>query len=227
MNFPIETPEWSDLSPSLGKIIREIVAGAGAQSNPFLLHTAGIPGAGKSSLADSLEKSLADLFPVRVAFDKIMCAIPEYSAEPDSLLAFSKYELPARAAGYLLVKNLMEKRANIIFDHSASFPKHVDLLKFAKSLGYKVAFVRIVAAPETVKKRILARQAVEGRHTPLNYVDERLVIIEKLLEDYKAVSDVYFEIQNDDRPLVNRMAFFQDASERIAKGVRDLVAKPS
>jgi len=157
----------------------------------------GIPAAGKSTFSRSLKQSFSKDPPTLVAFDSIMEAMPEYRAEPDSVKAFKLYELPARMAGYFLLKRLIEKKADILLDHSGARADHVAMLCYAKALGYKVIVVRLLADKETSKVRILKRQVEEGRHTPLDYIDDREKGIDALVGDYRKIANTYMEILNN------------------------------
>ena len=224
MSFPIATPNQADLLPSLQIAIEEVCRNAVSQEKPFLLHTIGVPGSGKSSLVDALDENLADQSPSVVGFDRLMIAMPEYqnAAEINLEEAFSLYQLPAREAGYVLVKKLMGLKANIIFDHTAAHANQVELMKYAKEQGYSIVLVRIIAETNDIKARIKKRTATGGRHTPLEYVDDRLAIIEGLLDKYQAVADTYFEVRNDDVPVPEQREFFKTASEQIGAKVRAL-----
>lgn len=154
-----------------------------------------------------------------IAFDGIMKAMPEYRAESDSKKAFALCELPARNAGYVMLKQLLDKRASILFDHGASFEAHVDLLRFAKQRGYHVILVRVTISPEVAKQRIQARQSEEGRHTPLHYVDERKAQLDCLLSAYREAADSLIDIENPDLPPADRAHFFDHHAREIAQKI--------
>ncbi|MDD3030261.1 MAG: zeta toxin family protein [Alphaproteobacteria bacterium] len=213
MTFPIETPNEREIDPEILSVVEAVRRKAAAKDAPVLIHTAGVPGAGKSSFARALARRLDPI--TLLAFDAIMEAIPSYRTMANKEEAFARYELPARAAGYWLVRELIAKKADILFDHSASFPKHVDLLRFAKGAGYSIVFVYVRTPSKIAKERILARQRKEGRHTPLSYVDERLTIIEALLDRYKRLADVYAVIDNDTHR--DDLSFFANEAQKLAE----------
>jgi len=214
--FPVETPEFAEIAPSLQMIVRQFADNAISQKNPYLVHMMAVPGAGKTSFVSVLAKRLSDTCPAVVAFDRIMEAIPEYQSESDKEKAFALWELPARAAGYVLIKNLLTKKANIIFDHSASFDAHVKILDYAKRCGYRVAMVRILIPLDVAKRRIELRQTEQQRHTPLCYVDERDEKLKQLLCAYKEAADFFAETTNNDAPPQVRSAFFEKTAEKVA-----------
>jgi len=196
--FPIETPSYEELPQSLSREVFRILDAAQSRETPVFIHTLGIPGAGKTTFARLLHSKLPDPKPSLVYFDGLMESMPEYKAEPDPVKAFDIFEEPARAAGYLLLKNLIEKKSCILLDHSGSRADHVEMLRYAKQFGYRVIVARIVADKSTVKERILKRQEIEERFTPLNYVDERELVINGLLDQYKMIADFYMEVPNED-----------------------------
>ena len=218
-SFPIETPSPETCFPSLLSLVSERLDAAQRRAEPFFVHTLGIPAAGKSSFSRHLHKSFPKDPPAFVAFDAIMEAMPEYKAEPDSVHAFKLYELPARGAGYLLLKGLIDKKADILLDHSGARPDHAVLLRYAKTLGYKIFVVRLLADKETSKARIRKRQLQEGRHTPLDYIDDRERGINALVGDYKKIADTYMEISNDRELQTPSDAFEKACSSILAEVV--------
>ena len=196
--FPIETLCENELLPFLARETARILRKAETSDRPVFLHMLGVPGSGKSSAVSVLLDRLTDYPPTYVGFDRLMESIPDYQALEDKAAAFHQYELPARAAGYSLLKRLVEKRANILLDHGGSFPQNIEMLRYARQeMGYSVIVVHIATSPETAKRRVWARQEIEGRHTPLDYIDERDQIVNRLLDGYKAVAHAYFEIPNE------------------------------
>lgn len=223
MPFPIETPLQKDLLPALARVVATIAKSATTREHPYFVHTLGIPGSGKSSFVNALADQMKDRPPTVVAFDRLMEQVPEYRTHQDREQAFKQYELPAREAGYLLLRRLIEKGADILLDHSGAFPKHVDMLRYAKEAKhYRVIIVRIMVDLETAKKRIAIRQSIEGRHTPLDYVDERNRIVTELLPAYRDVADVYAEISNEREAGASPQALVEETA-KIAIAVLNAV----
>ncbi len=218
MPFPIETPALAALSPELHRIVTDHVAAALGHDAPFLLHMIGVPGVGKTSLITPLQDVLADYAPVLVGFDQIMGQIPAYQsmAVTAPVEAFSAYELPARAAGYRLLAELLAKRASIIFDNGGAAASHRALLHYAQNLGYQIIMVHVVAENETALHRLALRQATEGRYTPPEYITGRAAAIESLLADYHGLADHYHTVVNPDRPEAQRQAFLALEAAKIA-----------
>lgn len=202
--FPIQTSNLADLEFGLDKIIEDKLKAAAASARPLFVHMLGIPGAGKSTFAQALFDHLANRLAgslTFVGFDRVMSEIPLYQSASDRVAAFATYELPARAAGYALLKGLVAKKASVILDHSGSAPTHVEMLRYAKGLGYTAFMVHIQCSAETAKARILVRAEVEGRHTPLHYVDDRQKAIAELLPKYTELLHGLVMLDNSGRGL--------------------------
>lgn len=229
IDFPSSLLPQGSVLPSIRNVVREICARARAQKMPFLLQTLGVPGVGKSTLVAQLQNVFAAQAPSILGFDGIMEALPEYQtqAAQNKQAAFSAYELPARSGTYLAVRDLMAKKANIIFDHGGGFDDHFGMLDAAKKAGYVVVIAHVTAAPDVAKNRILYREITEGRHTPLIYVDERNVTIGNLLDRYRTTADTVIEIQNPKRSASERSAFLFDTAQQIHAQVETLRSRRS
>lgn len=187
-----------DVIASLRPHLTAILCNATREQAPFFVHTLGAPGAGKSSLVAALQHELPETRrPAVVAFDRLMAALPEYQRQTDRVEAFRLYEGPARAAGYALLRELVDRRSDILLDHSGAFANHVTMLEHVKGQGYKVVVLHVLTDIDAAKRRVAARAETEGRHTPLDYVDQRDAIVRDLAPAYRAVADCYFEISND------------------------------
>jgi len=221
MDFPITTKPRNAFEPELLAVIDADLVAAQAQDQPFILHMLGVPGAGKTTFAEQLLMGLADYQPSYVDFDHIMKRLPAYQARADQDLvaAFTQFELPAREGGYFLVKSLLDKRANLVFDHGGSPNEHVELLQYAKFLGYRNFICHIDIDPDEAKARNKMREQVTKRHTPPHYVDERLVKIHNLVQRYKAVADVYQYVDNSGQSQPEQTAPFLKAIKQQLAGV--------
>lgn len=160
----------------------------------------GIPGAGKSTVAQLLVQALAERTgrtPIVVGFDAIMHAIPAYRREKDIVAAFAKFEQPARQAGYCLIDELTARNADVLLDHGGAADSHPALLREAKERGYAVYAVHVGVDHAIAHERIAVRAAQEGRHTPPEYVDERSRKIDHLLPAYEELATGYFSVTNN------------------------------
>ncbi|MBP7252734.1 MAG: zeta toxin family protein [Alphaproteobacteria bacterium] len=226
MDFPIPTVALVALPPTLRQSVTQAYATAQAQPRPFLLHTIGVPGAGKSSLVRALSAALDPLPHHCVSFDSLMHAIPAYRSRSrgDAEEAFKAFELPAREAGYVLLRELLTRRAHILFDHSGANPDHRDILCYAKQQGYAVMVVRVGVAETQAQRRLAERQLKDGRHTPPAYVAERQALLQTLLPAYRHSADSYLELQNDDLPAEDRALWFAMTAAKLSDAVHEVLA---
>lgn len=205
--FPIYTINEDELKFGLDKIIQEKIKNAKRSPKPVVIHMVGVPGSGKSTLANLINLRLQDMSDevfCFIAFDQIMSEISNYKNIKSITEAFETFELPAREAGYLLLKKLLEKNASIIFDHSGADPKHVDLLTYCKEkLGYQTIMIGIGCNINQAKKRVQMRCDREGRYTPLQYVEERNAWIEKLIPKYRELVSLFLMFDNTDENMEN------------------------
>ncbi len=188
--------------------------------SPILLHMLGIPGAGKTTFLDGfLVRWEHDPKPVLLGFDQVMQSLPEYQNNPDKIAAFAVCELPAREAGYRLLDSLIAARSDILFDNGGSAATHVELLRRAQDVGYRIVLVSIKTDVQEAQKRVDARAVTEGRHTPMNYLDDRARKLAELEADYRALTQHFYEMYNDGQDF----GAFQNACMNMADTVlRDL-----
>ncbi len=199
--FPIATTPIDELEFDLPTVVESYLDQAVARPEPYLIHMLGVPGAGKSMVANLLAETLAaqQRPPVFVAFDQIMCAMQGYKDTRDIVEAFAKFELPARAAGYTLISRLLPRCCDVLLDHGGSASEHPDILRFAsKQYGHRTIVVHVTVDSDRAKERIIARAKKEGRHTPLEYVDTRKREIDALIPEYRAAADAYFTVDNSE-----------------------------
>lgn len=145
------------------------------------MNVSGLPGAGKTSMARRLLQQNPHW--VYIGFDELMEALPAYRAEAaaDPEAAFRRWELPARFAGYALLKECIERRFSIIFEHSNANNAHIGLYRKIMEAGYEVEIRFIDATPELVLPRVAARP----RFFPPEGVTERWTLLQRLLPEYQ------------------------------------------
>ncbi len=198
MPFPIDAPDFNAIVPELAGAAQEVLGRATPTQRPWLVHTLGGPGSGKTRFVTALNAALSGQKPLLLAFDRLMEVIPAYKATPDRAHAFADHEMAARMAGYALLREAMAKGCHIIFEHSGARADHIALLRFAKEeAGYHVAVVHLHVTPATAHHRLSVRQEKEGRFTPPHYVEERTAILDELAPLYRDVADHWLDIDND------------------------------
>jgi len=197
--FPIELEALSELEFGLDEIVAAQIRAATPSEHPFLVHMLGVPGCGKSTVAQKLHSILGTRpggTSSILGFDRVMMEIDGYQ-NLNLHTAFAKFEMPARKAGYAILEGLIASKASIVFDHGGSAPEHPSILKFAKELfGYTTVVINVQVNLEEAKRRIAIREKVEDRHTPAHYVDDRLVDIRNLIPSYFDQADAIFNFNN-------------------------------
>lgn len=225
VDFPIPSPLLEDLPPSLQKIVWAILDEAAPSPAPFLVHMLGIPGAEKSSFLSALSGLWVSPHPTLLGFDQIMEQMPEYDLASDKKEAFKYCELPARAASYRALQDLLSKKANILFDNGGSAASHVDLLHYAQEeRGYRIAVVSVVSCPPAAKERILRRYESEGRYTPHEYLEDRAEKIRFLQEKYRQLTPCFYEIDNTESGSVGKAEFLENVAKTACAVHRDLTS---
>ena len=158
-----------------------------SHSKPFIIHLCGIPGSGKSEYA---KKLFPELLPgtYLLAFDTVMESLSGYQRDIKTLgvqQAFCNWESIARNIGYHILEALIAEKRSILFDHSASFTSHIDLLSLLINYGYRVEMHQIECPVKLADKRILQREKIINRHTPSNYVVNRYDKLVDLIPQYQ------------------------------------------
>jgi predicted ABC-type ATPase len=174
-------------------IIEKSLNSSHSTSKPTLIHLLGIPGSGKTTYATKLLNTVFTSYSL-VQFDSVMESLAGYQNDKKQfglVNAFTNWELPARAIGYHLLQALVENSRDVLFDHSASFPSHLQLISKIKEKGYKVEMHRIECPPLVAVKRVKDREKIIERHTPEALIWERETILEKLIPRYKLIVDKF------------------------------------
>lgn len=188
--------EFADVPVSLEAVASQLIQQALSASEesvfPMLVHLCGIPGSGKSTYAKKFLKT-HDNF-ARVNFDDIMSNLDEYKKDCATIGlvdAFKFWELPARAIGYHVLQALLEHRRNVLFDHSAAFTNHIDLIDAIKGWGYFIEMHYLDCSLTIAYERILLREQASQQHTPKYYVWQRHQLLEKLIPLYQCKVDAF------------------------------------
>lgn len=183
---------------------------------PFLLHMLGIPGAGKTSFLDVFQSLwVGDDEPFLLGFDQVMQSLPQYQEHSNKVEAFSHFEVPARELGYTVLEYLVQQKCNILFDNGGSAATHLDILRRAQAVGYRIILVSLVTDIAAAQRRVDTRAVSEGRHTPMNYLDERALKLADLEADYKKLTPYFYQIDNKGQDF----PAFQKKCVEVAVGV--------
>lgn len=189
-----------DFAIEAAKIIDKLSHGAHAQDNPTFIHMCGIPGAGKSTVADRYyEENLDEKDYVLIDFDRVMAEIEGYKQdrEIDPAGAYKKWSPLAASIGYKMLQSMIEGKRNILLDHGASPHAHKDLLTIARDkYGYRLKMIYVACDPDTALARIKLREQATKRHTPASLIYERQKLIDDILPDYKELVDSFESVDN-------------------------------
>ena len=152
--------------------------------SPLLLNVAGLPGAGKTTLALKILEEHPHLF--YISFDRLMEEMPPYREtlrQRGPREAFVRWEQPARCLGYRLLEAGLARRLSILFEHGNAAPEHLDLYRRARSAGYRVEIRFIDVETHIAIERIRKRE----RFFPAEAVAERRALLLALNEEYKKI----------------------------------------
>ena len=177
-------------------IMEQVLNEAPSSNKPKLVHMLGIPGAGKSTFYQKHKDEYKDY--VLIGFDLIMEKVPQYHEDREKLgkmEAFKKWELPARIAGYELLRRAIEQKKNIYFDHGGTPVCHRELLSNLKKMGYETTMFYIDCEPETAIERVANRE----RPFPAERMPERVALVEEQKKVMPQIVDHFIKIDNNNR----------------------------
>jgi len=153
-------------------IIRQLLLGAYPVQNPELWQISGIPGSGKSTYCAT------HLMPnfLYISFDKIMQMLEGYQKmllSKGAEAAFERYEMTARIIGYELLRRAINKKLNIMLEHSGTNQAHLELFKNLPKRGYQMKINAIVCDTNLALKRASDRAKKINRYVPEKLILER------------------------------------------------------
>lgn len=166
------------------RLINKSLSGLIPSAAPELLQISGIPGAGKSTFCAAHPKKNY-LF---LSFDRIMTALRGYQEElkkNGSVAAFQKYEMPARIIGYELLRRALNKKVNIMFEHSGTNKAHLELFRNIRQKGYTTAVDFIICDTATAIRRAQKRAEETKRYVPETLILERAAKFKEYMDAYK------------------------------------------
>lgn len=195
------------------RIIDAAVSSVPSVELPRVIHTAGIPGSGKTTYAACWIKTQTAF--ALVQFDGIMERLSGYQSDKRQLglaKAFERWELPARKIGYSMLQALVAGRRNIFFDHSAASMGHIGLIQAMKREGYTVEMHHVQCPLHEAIARVRARS---GRYTPEHIIHERQQLLGELIPTYRKLVDKFVSVESSTWAL--------SAAQDSVQGLRSLV----
>jgi predicted ABC-type ATPase len=194
--------DFEDIVDSLEKearsFIDETLRQRPAREKPTLIHMLGIPGSGKTTYVGGFVEKTPGYTVVQ--FDTVMESLSGYRhdcAELGAAEAFRRWELKARTIGYHLLQACLERRVDVIFDHGALFHSHVELLRKARRLGYRIEMHFCPLSPKIALERVARRERLIQRHTPESLIFERQEVLLELLPVYRELVDLFLEVSSE------------------------------
>ena len=172
-------------------IIDKYLNNAPSSDHPKLVHMLGIPGAGKTTFYQRHKEEFKDY--VFIGFDFVMESVPQYHIDRKELgkmEAFQKWELPARIAGYELLRRAIQQKKNIYFDHGGTPVCHRELLNNIKEIGYETTMYYVDCDPQTAIDRISNRE----RPFPAERMPERVASVEEQKKVMPQIVDHFIKI---------------------------------
>lgn len=187
LNELISTDYASIKTAESERLIAASLRGLQSIEKPELLQVSGIPGAGKSTYCATHQRKNF-LF---LSFDAIMMSLSGYQTELREngiQAAYQKYEMPARVIGYELLRRAINKRVNIMFEHSGTNQAHLELFRNITRKGYKTAVDFIVCDTNIAIKRAKERAKKVNRYVPENLIRERAEKFQEYISAYKKIA---------------------------------------
>lgn len=172
------------------RILSSLCDQVGASASPYFIQVSGMPGAGKSTYCEQFLKKHNDF--AYVSFDQIMERLPDYQSDvknKGAKPAFDSWEIPARVMGYELLKRLIDKRANILLEHSGVNPAHLQLTQNIKKLGYKTEVDFMMCPLKVALQRAKQREEKTHRHTPPDLIQQRAQLLTDYYVKYRQIAD--------------------------------------
>ena len=197
------TADYSSVkSKESEKIIEGFLKGLIPAEKPELRQISGIPGSGKSTYcATHLPENYLHL-----SFDKIMTSLSGYQKllkEEGAVVAYHRYEMPARIIGYELLRRALKKKINIMFEHSGTNHAHLELFRHLPKKGYKTSVDFIMCDTSLAIKRAAKRAEEQNRYVPEKLIVERAAGLKNYISAYQKIASkvAYFDGANNFQPL--------------------------
>lgn len=189
--------EYKDIKNDVYEsIIEGFIKSEVSRENPHLFQVSGVPGVGKTTYVKKVEAN----YDVFVSFDSIMEKIPQYVEDLKkigSVEAFKKWEMPARVVGYELLERCLDKKLNIIIEHSGVNEAHVQLFMNIKNLGYNTEIAFLKCSFDKAVERCAQRELETKRHTPEIYIENRFALVDEYEKIYHTVADKIYVIDTN------------------------------
>lgn len=204
------------------------LAGLKPSHTPRCIVIAGGPGAGKSSFYRARKSMvLHNRDALHHSPDDIMLALSGYQADIESGTdrsleqAFDTWELPARLLSESILECALEHKIDVVYDRSCALPSALEFMAKVKALGYELVIHGLHCDWVVAKERALHRQALEGRHIPIETLKDRHQSILQLWPQYFKISDQAFlyDAMQENWPLIASKQAPTASTEVLQKAV--------
>lgn len=105
-----------------------------------------------------------------------------------------------------LINNLANTRESLIYETVFSHPSKLEIINNFKDLGYKIVSIFVTTKNPKINIARVDKRVIEGGHdVPKDKIISRWQRSNQLKYQLLEISDIYYEIDNSEMPIINRI----------------------